>query len=163
MAKKKITDFVEEVTSDFLEENCLELYACEFVKEGRDWFLRVYIDKKTSEAGEEAEEYVSTDDCELVSRYLSQKLDEEDPIAQNYYLEVSSPVMDRILYKEKDFARFSGRLVDVNLYKAVDGKKQFEGILKGISEGQIVIEDENGSEIKFPAEQVAVTRLAVVF
>ena len=83
MAKKKISELVKELTGDFLLENGLELYHCEFVKEGRDWFLRVYIDKHDPDS------YVSTDDCEMVSRFLSDRLDEEDPIAQNYYLEVS--------------------------------------------------------------------------
>ncbi len=93
MAKKKISELVKELTGDFLLENGLELYHCEFVKEGRDWFLRVYIDKHDPDS------YVSTDYCEMVSRFLSDRLDEEDPIAQNYYLEVSSPGMDRILYE----------------------------------------------------------------
>ncbi len=159
MAKKKITDLVEELTSEFLLQNGLELYHCEFVKEGKDWFLRVYIDK----AGDESENYVSTDDCETVSRFLSQKLDEEDPISQNYYLEVSSPGMDRILYKEKDFARFKGQMVDVSLYKAFEGKKLFSGKLVGLIDGQVTITDEKDNELKFPAEQVANTRLAVVF
>lgn len=159
MAKKKITELIEEFSGQFLEENGLELYHCEFVKEGKDWFLRVCIDK----ANGGAEDYVSTDDCELVSRFLSQKLDEEDPIAQNYYLEVSSPGMDRILYKEKDFAKFTGQLVDVSLYKGIDGKKTFSGKLVGLAEGQVVITDEKDNELRFPAEQVANTRLAVVF
>ena len=98
-----------------------------------------------------------------MSRFLSAKLDEEDPIAQNYYLEVSSPGMDRILYKEKDFAKFEGKLVDVSLYKAFEGKKAYEGILVGLIDGHVVITDEKNNELKFPAEQVSKTRLAVVF
>lgn len=159
MAKKKITDLIEEMTGAFLAENGLELYHTEFVKEGKDWFLRIFIDK----AAASTEEYVSTDDCELVSRFLSEKLDEEDPIAQNYYLEVSSPGMDRILYKEKDFAKFTGKLVDVSLYKAFEGKKAYSGILVGLVDGNVVIKDEKENELKFPAEQVSKTRLAVVF
>ena len=110
------------------------------------------------------EEYVSTDDCEGVSRFLSSELDRLDPIEQNYYLEVSSPGLDRALIKEKDFIRFSGRMVDISLYKAVDGKKTYQGILKGLTEdNKIVITDENEKEIEFPREQVAKTRLAVIF
>lgn len=157
MAKKKITELTEEMLSDFLAENNLELYHSEFIKEGKDWFLRVYIDRESKDG------YVSTDDCEKVSRFLSKRLDEEDPISQNYYLEVSSPGMDRILYKEKDFARFAGHQVDVSLYKATDGKKNFSGILVGLIDGNIVITDEKDDQLKFPAEQVAKTRLAVVF
>lgn len=166
MAKKKITEIVEEITADFLAEKGLELYNSEFVKEGKDWFLRVYIDRlpKEDADGNVEEEYVSTDDCEGVSRFLSSELDRLDPIEPNYYLEVSSPGLDRALIKEKDFIRFSGRMVDISLYKAVDGKKTYQGILKGLTEdNKIVITDENEKEIEFPREQVAKTRLAVIF
>ena len=166
MAKKKITEIVEEITADFLVQNGLELYNSEFVKEGKDWFLRVYIDKLPKEGadGNVEEEYVSTDDCESVSRFLSAELDRLDPIEQNYYLEVSSPGLDRALLKEKDFIRFCGHMVDISLYKAMDGKKTYQGILRGLTEdNKIIITDENGSEIEFPREQVAKTRLAVIF
>ena len=75
MSKKKITDLIDEIVKDFLDENDLELYNTEFLKEGKDWFLRVYIDKKE----QQEEIYVSTDDCEKVSRYLSEALDRIDP------------------------------------------------------------------------------------
>ena len=166
MAKKKITEIVEEITADFLGQNGLELYNSEFVKEGKDWFLRVYIDKLPKEGadGNVEEEYVSTDDCESVSRFLSAELDRLDPIEQNYYLEVSSPGLDRVLLKEKDFIRFCGHMVDISLYKAMDGKKAYQGTLKGLTDdNKIVITDEKGEEIEFPREQVAKTRLAVIF
>ena len=162
MAKKKITDIIEEISGDFLARNGLELYSCEFVKEGRDWFLRVYIDK-TAEAEPALSQYVSTDDCEKVSRFLSAELDRLDPIEQNYYLEVSSPGMDRALLKDKDFARFSGEIVDVSLYKALDGKKSYQGRLVGIENEKIIITDEKDNRIEFPREQVAKTKLAVIF
>ena len=166
MAKKKITEIVEEITADFLGQNGLELYNSEFVKEGKDWFLRVYIDKLPKEGadGNVEEEYVSTDDCESVSRFLSAELDRLDPIEQNYYLEVSSPGLDRALLKEKDFIRFCGHMVDISLYEAIDGKKAYQGTLKGLTDdNKIVITDEKGEEIEFPREQVAKTRLAVIF
>ena len=166
MAKKKITEIVEEIAADFLGQNGLELYNSEFVKEGKDWFLRVYIDKLPKEGadGNVEEEYVSTDDCESVSRFLSAELDRLDPIEQNYYLEVSSPGLDRALLKEKDFIRFCGHMVDISLYKAVNGKKAYQGTLKGLTDdNKIVITDEKGEEIEFPREQVAKTRLAVIF
>ena len=166
MAKKKITEIVEEITADFLGQNGLELYNSEFVKEGKDWFLRVYIDKLPKEGadGNVEEEYVSTDDCESVSRFLSAELDRLDPIEQNYYLEVSSPGLDRALLKEKDFIRFCGHMVDISLYKTIDGKKAYQGTLKGLTDdNKIVITDEKGEEIEFPREQVAKARLAVIF
>ena len=209
MAKKKITELIEEISAEFLAANGLELYNSEFVKEGRDWFLRVYIDKVvepaaagelegtgsvpepvseqesaagTAAAGKLEETgsaptpvqntdstdsatsiYVSTDDCEKVSRFLSEELDRLDPIPQNYYLEVSSPGMDRVLLRDKDFARFAGEIVDVNLYKAMDGRKTYQGTLVGIENEKIVITDEKNNRIEFPRELVSKTRLAVIF
>ena len=104
MAKVKVTTLIEEITASFLDENGLELYNVEFLKEGRDWFLRVYIDKKE---GQE-EEYVSTDDCEKVSRFLSEKLDELDPIDCEYCLEVCSPGIERELSRPEHFAAYIG-------------------------------------------------------
>ena len=159
MAKIKIKDMAEDLLKDFLPDNGLELYNAEFTKEGKDWFLRIYIDKQ--EGAEE--EYVSTDDCELVSRFLSEKLDEEDPIEQNYYLEVSSPGMDRQLIEQRHYDRYEGHLVEVKLYKGIDGKKLYEGELVGLTDGIITIKDENNNEITFSLDQVAKTNLAVVF
>ena len=96
MAKKKIKEIIEEIAAGFMEESELELYNVEFAKEGRDWFLRVYIDKISAEE----EEYVSTDDCEKVSRFLSDELDRLDRIEQYFYLEVYSPGMVRELIRE---------------------------------------------------------------
>lgn len=170
MAKKKITDLIEEISADFLAANGLELYNTEFVKEGKDWFLRVYIDKlppaedvPAEDGAERQNLYVSTDDCETVSRFLSAELDRLDPIEQNYYLEVSSPGMDRALLREKDFIRFAGEQVDISLYKAVNSRKNYEGKLIGLTDGKIIIEDSSGTEITFPKEQVAKTKLAVIF
>lgn len=159
MAKKKIKEIIEEIAVDFMTDNGLELYNVEFLKEGRDWFLRVYIDKQ----GGAEEEYVDTNDCEKVSRFLSEKLDELDPIEQNYYLEVSSPGMDRELLTPKHFEKFTGKLVEVKLYKGVDGKKLYEGVLVGLVDGNVVIKDEDDKELMFPLDQVAKTNLAVVF
>ena len=163
MAKKKITDFVEMLLAEFLEENGMELYNAELLKEGRDWFLRVYIDKTNPLDEEGNPVYVGTEDCELVSRYLSERLDEEDPIEQNYYLEVSSPGMDRQLLKPEHYSRYAGNLVDVKLYKAVDGSKNYTGELVGLIDNCVIIKNENNEELSFPLEQVAKTSLAVVF
>ena len=159
MSRKKITDLIKDLVGSFLDENGMELYNTEFVKEGKDWFLRVYIDKKEGQK----EEYVSTDDCEKVSRFLSEELDRIDPIEQNYYLEVSSPGLDRALLQEKDFIRYAGKLVDVSLYKAFEGKKSYQGTLVGLADGEVIIRDENDRELRFDKSQVVSTRLAVVF
>lgn len=157
MAKKKITDIVEELLSDFLEREGYELYNIEFLKEGKDWFLRIYIDKNTEE------EYIGTDDCEKVSRYISEKLDEEDLIEQNYYLEVSSPGMDRQLLKPEHYARYSGRDVEIKLYKGKDGYKKINGELVGIDGNIVTVIDENKREWKLELAEIAKAGLAVKF
>lgn len=158
MAKTKIKDIVSEMLEGFLDEHGYELYNVEFVKEAKDWFLRVYIDKKN--AGET--DFISTEDCETVSRYLSEKLDAADPVQQNYYLEVSSPGMDRELFLPEHFEKYSGRAVDVKLYTPVDGKKELTGILAGMKDGNIMIELEGGEIISLPADRTAKVKLAVI-
>ena len=157
MAKKKITEIVEEMLEDFLRQEGYELYNAEFVKEGRDWFLRVYIDKTVTD------EYVGTEDCEKVSRFLSEKLDEEDPIEQNYYLEVSSPGMDRPLLKRSHYERYIGREVEIRLYKGKDGTKNIQGVLKDITGDDITVEDLDGREWKLQLSEIAKAKLAVIF
>ncbi len=174
MAKKPIKELIEEVLEPFLKENGYELYNVEFVKEVKDWFLRVYIDRDTQEVFQENPFHttdsetklnlgIGTDDCEKVSRFLSAKLDELDPIEQNYYLEVSSPGMDRVLLREKDFKRFAGSMVTLQLYKALDGKKTLTGKLIGLEEDKIIISDEEGNVIKVDFKMAAKTKLAVIF
>ncbi|MCC6095702.1 MAG: ribosome maturation factor RimP [Eubacterium sp.] len=157
----KIVKLTEDLLQDFLRENGLSLYHTEFKREGKDWYLNVFIDKMPDENGQE--QYVSSNDCEQVSRYLSERLDEKDPISQNYYLQVSSPGLDRQLYEQKDYDRYAGRLVDVRLYAAVNGSKEHQGTLVGCKDGKVVIRDEDGNEIAFPQDQVVKTCLAVVF
>ena len=102
---------------------------------------------------------------EMVSRFLSDRLDEEDPIAQNYYLEVSSPGMDRILYEPEHFEKFKGKQVEVKLYKAINGRKVFTGTLMGLEDGFVIVKIDDGEqeEMRFAADQAAAVRLAVVF
>jgi ribosome maturation factor RimP len=157
MAKIRIKELVSKELEGFLAKNGYELYNVEFVKEGRDWFLRVYIDRVSDSEGG-----IGTDDCEKVSRYLSARLDELDPIEQNYYLEVSSPGLDRALLKESDYTRYAGRYVDVTLYQGLNGKKAYFGKLEGLLDGNLVIIDEKENRIEIPMEKVSKTRLAVV-
>lgn len=158
MAKISVKELVAAELAEFLSENGYELYNVEFLKEGKDWFLRVYIDRAESTEGG-----IGTDDCEKVSRYLSSRLDELDPIEQNYYLEVSSPGMDRALLKESDYTRYAGQFVDVTLYQGINGKKTFFGKLSGLRDGNLVIIDEKENEIEIPMGKVAKTKLAVIF
>lgn len=159
MAKIRIKELVEHELEQFLKDNDYELYSVEYQKEGKDWFLRVYIDRAEDAEGGG----IGTDDCEKVSRYLSDRLDELNPIEQNYYLEISSPGMDRALLKESDYRRYSGKLVEITLYKGIDGKKTFSGRLEGLFDGNVVITDEKENRIEIPIEKVAKTKLAIVF
>lgn len=155
MAKANNTEAkVLPLLEPIVEANGLELVDLEFVKEGVNWYLRVYIDK---EGG------VNIDDCELVSRTLEAKLDEKDPIEQAYILEVSSPGIDRPLKKEADFVKYQGEIIDVKLYKAQDGSKQYQGRLLGLTDGMLSIEKENGNIVTFAYKDTASVRLAVIF
>ena len=164
MAKKKITEIVEEITADFLAENGLELYNSEFVKEGKDWFLRVYIDRQQEEETEDKEEvYVSTDDCEKVSRAFSDLLDEHDFIEDAYILEVSSPGLGRPLKKEKDYVRSMGKELEIRTYRALDGEKEFYGILTAYDDKTVTIRQEDESLKTFAKNEIALIRLAFDF
>ena len=155
MAKANNTELkVLPLLEPIVEANNLELVDLEFVKEGVNWYLRVYIDK---EGG------VTLDDCEVVSRTLEAKLDEKDPIEQAYILEVSSPGLDRPLKKEADFVKFQGEIIDVKLYKAVNGSKQYQGKLLGLENGMLSIEEDNGNVVTFEHKDAASVRLAVIF
>ena len=157
MAKKKITEIAAEMMADFLQQEGYELYNIEFVKEGKDWFLRVYVDMASGEG------YIGTEDCEKVSRFLSEKLDEEDPIEQNYYLEVSSPGMDRPLLKREHYERYVGSEVEIRLYKGKDGTKNIQGVLESIEGEIVIITDHDNKEWKLELSEIAKANLAVIF
>ncbi|PKM85825.1 MAG: ribosome maturation factor RimP [Firmicutes bacterium HGW-Firmicutes-11] len=159
---KRVTELVTVMLEPFLKEQGYELYHLEFVKEQKDWYLRVFIEKSPERDGDWPGN-VGTDDCEIVSRYLAAKLDETDPIEQNYYLEVSSPGMDRPLLKEKDYARYRGAQVDVRLYESIGGKRNLFGKLSDYNSETITIELENGESITLPREKVSKVKLAIIF
>lgn len=154
MSRKKINDLAADLIKPFLEENDMELVDIEFIKEGKNHYLRVFIDKPGG---------VTLDDCKLVSDELSNSLDREDPIEQSYFLEVSSPGVERPLKKEADFERFKGHKVKIKTYTPVEGKKVFEGILKEFSEGNINIEIKEGKSFLIPYDKVAKANLVFEF
>ncbi|NLP29596.1 MAG: ribosome maturation factor RimP [Clostridiales bacterium] len=162
MSKKNVTELVKKELQPFFEKESYVLYNTEFVKEGKDWYLRVFIEKAPQD-GEEWPTSVGTDDCEKVSRYLSSRLDVLDPIEQNYYLEVSSPGLDRPLLKDEDYRRYRGELVDIKLYKGLDGKKNFVAKLLNHTDEYMEVEDENGKVIQLPFDNIAKVKLTVVF
>lgn len=153
----KVTEVVEELTQPIIQELGLELVEIEFVKEGKNWFLRVYIDKENG---------VDIEDCGIVSERLSEKLDELDPITQNYFLEVSSPGAERPLKKAKDFEKAIGKNVFIKTYEPIDGEKGFEGKLLEYDGQTVKVEMKIKTRkkvIEIPVEKVASARLAVIF
>lgn len=153
MAKKRVTDIVKELILPIIDNTGLELVDIEFVKEGQNWFLRVYIDK---------DDGVTLDDCQMVSESLSEKLDEVDPISQNYYLEVSSPGLDRPLKTDRDFEKYKGRLIEVYLYEPIEGKKVMEGLLIERTKDNVVIKSEQDSLIDIPKDKISKVKLSVI-
>ena len=146
----KIEECVEEIVRDLLPAQPeLELVDVEYVRE-RDWYLRVYIDK---EGG------IDIEDCRTLSERLEEILDREDFIADAYILEVSSPGLDRVLRKARDFEREHGKRVDVALYAPLDGKKNLTGELTGYDGNVLILDD----DVRIPMEQVSQVRLHIDF
>ncbi|UOE57195.1 ribosome maturation factor RimP [Bacillus sp. CMF12] len=153
----KVTETVEQLVTPIVDELNLELVDIEYVKEGKDWFLRVFIDKETG---------VDIEECGMVSERLSEKLDAEDPIPYNYFLEVSSPGAERPLKKDSDFVKAVGKNVFVKTYEPIDGEKTFEGVLIQFDGETVTVEVKiktRNKRIEIPYEKVANARLAVVF
>ena len=152
MKKSEIEQHCTDLVTPIIDENNFELVDVEYVKEGSDFYLRVYADK---EGG------INIDDCVLISRALEAKLDEADKIKDAYILEVSSPGLTRPLKKEKDFKRSIGKLVEIKLYKAVNGSKEYEGVLTDYSEDTVTI-DIDEEQIQLNRNEISMIRLAFV-
>lgn len=153
----KVTETVEQIALPIVNELGLEIVDIEYVKEGKNWFLRLFIDK---------DDGVDIEECGIVSERLSEKLDEIDPIPHNYYLEVSSPGAERPLKKKADFEKAVGKNVFVKTYEPIDGEKIFEGILKEFDGTDLFVEIRIKTKTKtcqIPLSKVAQARLAVVF
>lgn len=154
-----VVETVTTIVTPILEAQNFELVEVEFVKEGKSWFLRVFIDK---EGGIDIEE------CAFVSEQLSDKLDacDPDPIPQAYFLEVSSPGAERPLKKEEDYHRAVGEYIHLSLYQPVEGEKQFEGFLQSFDEEQLVIKIQiktREKELTIERKNIAKARLAIQF
>ena len=132
MAARQVEESVEEIVAGLLEgQDVIELVDVEYVKE-RDWYLRVFIDR---EGG------IEIDDCQNLSERLEEELDKRDIIPDSYILEVSSPGLDRVLKKDRDFQREMGKTVDVSLYAPMDGKKLLVGTLTAYGDGKITLDE----------------------
>ena len=155
MSKKEIYEQkTEAILLPIVEEYGFELVDVEYVKEGSTWYLRTYIDKPGG---------ITIDDCEVVSRRLSDILDEKDYISDAYIMEVSSPGLGRPLKKEKDFKRSMGEEVEIRTYRMVDKKKEFTGLLVAYDAETVTIEFEDGTTKTFNRGDIALIRLAFDF
>lgn len=154
--KKSIAQKVEEMIQPSVEGFGYELVDVEYVKEAGVYFLRVIIDH---------EKGIGLDECEKVSREINPMLDEEDFIEDNYFLEVCSPGIDRVLKRDKEFAKYAGKSVEVKLYRNDQDlkTKQFEAELLGLDEDGMVVVSVNDTEKKFDKKEIAQIRLAVEF
>jgi len=150
---QQIKTIVEQMLAPYLEQEGFELVDIEYVKEGSNWFLRVFVDK---EGG------IDIDDCSRISEYLSQRLDEKDPIPTAYFLEVSSPGAERPLKKPQDYARSVGKDVFVTTYEPIDGAKEFEGKLIDFSEERVIVQTGKRTT-EIPLSKIASARLAILF
>ncbi|MBW7473258.1 ribosome maturation factor RimP [Paenibacillus oenotherae] len=153
MSTANIKTVVEEMVRPYLDENGFELVDVEYVKEGGNFFLRVFVDK---EGG------IDIDDCGRISEVLSLKLDENDPITDAYFLEVSSPGAERPLKKPEDVRKAVGKHVFVTTYEPIGGLKEFEGTLLSFDGEQVVI-GIGKKQHAIPYAKVASARLAIIF
>ena len=149
----KVTDLVAEFSKPIIEANGCSLWDVEYVREGSERYLRIYLDK---EGG------IDIDDCEKIHRAIDPILDEKDPIAESYHFEVCSAGLERTLKRPEDFVRFMDSAVLVKLYRPRNGLKELPGMLRGYEDGRITIEA--GKEtITFEKSEVALVRLRVEF
>lgn len=146
----KVTDRVRAFSQPVVEGLGCTLWDVEYVREGGEWFLRLYIDK---EGG------VGIDNCEAVSRAVDPILDEEDPIPERYHFEVSSAGLERPLRRPEHFAQSLGKTVAVKLYKPRSGAKEFIGTLRGYEDGAVALESKSGEPMTFEKNEVALVRL----
>lgn len=144
MKKDALIEKIEELIRPIVLELSCQLYYVEYVKENGEYYLRIYIDKENDR--------ISLNDCEAVSRRVSEVLDVEDPIKEAYYLEVSSPGLNRGLYNDEHFKRFIGSEVLIKLTGSLNGTKSVKGILKDVLDDEIIVESE--TEVKIPKDKI---------
>lgn len=144
----------QELLMPIIERNSFELVDVEYVKEAGTYYLRAYIDK---EGG------FTIDDCELVSRELSDLLDEKDFIDDSYILEVSSPGLGRVLKKENDYKRNIGKEIEIKLFKPINGQKEYEGILVSYTDDDVCVKLSDETEITILKKDMSLIRQAVHF
>ena len=149
----KVTELVTKLAEPVVQAHGCELWDVEYVREGSEYFLRIYLDKETG---------VDINDCEAISRALDPILDEKDPIQGSYHFEVCSAGLERALKRPGDFERFMGSAITVKLYRPRNGLKEFPGILRGYEDGRVTVEA-GKQTLTFEKSQVALVRLRVEF
>lgn len=145
--EKSVWDFIEPL----LKETAYEIYDVEYVKEGTEWYLRIYIDKDGG---------IDLDDCEAVTDLINDPLDELDPISEPYFLEVSSPGVERNLKSMAHFASAIGEKIRVKTFAKIENSKEWVGTLISLSEEGIVL-DNGGKQIEFPFDKIAKANISV--
>ncbi|OBZ16916.1 MULTISPECIES: ribosome maturation factor RimP [Bacillales] len=153
MSISKIKAAVQEMVLPYLSSNGFELVDIEYVKEGSNYFLRIFVDK---EGG------IDIDDCGRISEFMSEQLDKNDPVTDAYFLEVSSPGAERPLKKEEDVVKAIGKHVYITTYEPISGAKEFEGLLLSF-DGENAVVRTGKKEYTIPYVKVASARLAIVF
>ena len=153
MGKGSVTESIEGLVTPIIHENRLELVDVEYKKEGKNWFLRIYIDK---EGG------VTVDDCTRVSREIEDLIDVEEVVPSSYILEVSSPGLDRPLKREKDFLRFKGKRAHVTTYTPIHEQKSFKGTIRDFQDDTLFL-DIDSQPVEIPKSQIAKARLEIEF
>ena len=151
MQGEKIRDIIFDLAKEVIETNGLELVGVEYVKEGANWYLRLHIDK---EGG------IDHEDCQKISNIVSDILDEKDPIPTAYFLEVSSPGIERVIQTDKDFVKYRGSAVNVHTYTAICGKKKTSGILADKKKDVLILKLPDGIEQSIPTDKIAQVKLA---
>lgn len=146
----KIASTVQGLVEPIIVQMGYELVDVEYCREGKRYFLRLFID---GPAG------ISLDDCERVSRAVEEELDRADPIPHSYYLEVSSPGVERPLKKDVDFTRFRGRKVTIRTFAPIYGRRNFEGELLGLEGGMVSILTPAGEQLSIPRQGIASAKL----
>ena len=152
--RQEIEAHTEELVTPILDRMGFFLYDVEYVKEGADFYLRVYIEK---EGG------ITVDDCEAVSREMNELLDKEDYVDGSYIFEVSSPGLGRTLKKDKHLQSSLGEEVEIKTYQPVEKQKEFAGILQSFDSESLTITEEDGKERTFQRKDIALIRLAFHF
>ncbi len=145
MSKRSVVELVTDILQPFLDKQGLELYDIEFIKEDGERYLRVYVDKEPA---------IGLDDCEKVSKFLSDQLDRQDPIKEKYYLEVSSPGAERLLRKPSDYQKYQGHKVEVQLMRPLEGLNRYTGKLISKDDASLKLELRPKKYITIPVELI---------